>query len=798
MEFRVLYLFLIFPLFIFSQDITISGIVIDGNNNPIAYSNVIVLNPTDSTTVHGSISDENGTFKIIDVKEGDYIVQVSFLGYKTYSEKINLSKNLNLTISLTEENEALDEVEITVKRPTLKRETDRLIFNIESTSLTEGNIWDVLRSAPGVLMMNDQILVKNSANIIYLINDKRIHLSGDDLQQLLSGTAADAVQSIEVITNPPAKYDAEGDAVINIKMSKNLISGYNGSLYSNYTQGIYPRVSVGTNHFFKSKKTSLFAGYSFNLKKVNRINEEEINFINNNTIVGKWDTEIDRNTSSKNHNANLNFDYYINDKNTFSVSGNASITPDWERTTNSVTQAIDSTFTSLNKTDDDKFNIALNADYVYESEKGSKLSFNVHHTDYNYDRFQDVATTYRDGGNVFLRSNMFNTTSNQDIKIYSGQIDLELPLKKNGAFELGVKSSNIDSKSDINQVLTNSNTETLDLNNSGIFNYNEDNIAGYISLSKEWEKWDLSLGLRTEYTEGEGVLESESSNTNNFDYFKWFPNFNLTRNFNENHSLGVSYNKRIERPTYSNLNPFRFFLNDNAFVTGNPNLLPSITELVALSYTIKQTYTFEVYYRKSENPFSELSFQDNETNQIKYVASNLKQNVDFGFDFSTYTPITKGWTTYALTSVFKDEAEFLDIENNNSLETNEQWSFYGNWINYFTFLKDESLSADLSLLYISPIIDGGGEVTSRTQVDLGLKKTFNKGKWTLSLRASDIFLTSDFTIENKYNNQNNKYYAKFDNQWVRLGLRYKFGNTRLQTNENTKELEERERIKNER
>lgn len=781
-----------------AQDFTISGFVNDSNRKSIAYTNVILLNPTDSTTVTGSISDENGKYKIFELKKGDYILKASFLGFKTYSETISLLKDINLNITLEEEKEALDEVEIIAKRPTLKRTVDRLIFNIESTSLTEGNIWDVLRNTPGVLMMNNQVLVRNSPSIIYLINDKRVYLTDSDLEQLLSGTAADAVKSVEVITNPPAKYDAEGDAVINIIMSKNLISGYNGSLYSNYTQGIYPRYSAGTSHFFKSKKTSFFAGYGFSAKKVKRVNEEEISFINNNAIVGNWDTEIDRNTTSKNHNANLNFDYFINDKNTFSVSGNASISPYWKRTTNSFTQAVDSTFTSKNNTDDDKFNIALNADYVYESEKGSKLSFNAHHTNYNYDRFQDVSTIYIDDNNAFIRSNSFNTTSNQEIKIYSGQVDLELPIKENGAFGIGFKASNIDSKSDINQLLTNSGTEMLDLSNSGIFNYKEDNIAGYISLSKEWEKWDFTLGLRTEYTEGEGVLESSVNNTNNFDYLKWFPNFNLTRNFNENNSLGVSYNKRIERPTYSDLSPFQFFLNDNAFVTGNPNLLPSITELATLSYALKDTYTFEVYYRKSENPFSELSFQDNITNQIKYIASNLKQNVDFGFDFSTYTPITDGWTTYAVTSVFKDEAEFIDIENNNSIETNEQWSFYGNWINYFTFLKDRSLSADLSLLYISPIIDGGGEASSRAQVDFGLKKTFNKGKWIVSLRASDIFLTSDFTVENKYNNQNNKYYAKFDNQWVRLGLRYKFGNTRLTTNENTKELEERERIKNER
>ena len=642
--------------------------------------------------------------------------------------------------------------------------------------------------------MNDQVFVKNSPSGIYLINDRRVHLSGTDLQQLLSGSAADAVKSVEVITIPPAKYDAEGDVVINILMSKNLISGYNGSLYSNYTQGIYPRYSGGTSNFFKSKKTNLFLGYGFNWLKVSRINNEEIKFIENNAIVGNWDTDIDRNTLSKNHNAKINFDYFIDDKNTFSISGNANILPYWKRSTNSFTQAIDSTFNSLNNTNDDKFNIAVNADYVYESKNDNKLSFNFHHTYYDYDRFQEVNTEYKDQNNDFLRSNSFNTSSNQEIKIYSGQSDLEMPFKENGLLELGFKASSIDSNSEINQLLTSSNTEIIDLANSGIFNYEENNIAGYISFSKEWEKWNLSLGLRTEFTEGTGDLEGLSSETNKFDYLKWFPNGNITRKFNENNTLVISYNKRIERPGYSDLNPFQFFLNDNAFVAGNPNLLPSITEFLTLSYTLNTAFTFEVYYRKATNPFSELSFQNNESKQIKYIASNLNQNIDFGFDFSTYTPISSNWTTYAVTSIFKDEAEFFDIENNNSLETNEQWSFYANWINYFSFLEDKSLSADLSILFISPIIDGSKEVSTRAQLDFGIKKSFNKGKWILSMRASDLLQTSDFNVSNNYNNQDNQNYAKFDNQWLRLGLRYKFGNTKLQTNESIKELEERDRL----
>lgn len=788
-----LIIFLLLPIFLVAQEYSISGFVKDQIDTPIPYSNIIILKPQDSTLVTGAISDDNGSFKIENLQQNSYILKATFLGYKTFFKNLQINKDAKLNITLFEDLESLDEVEITVKKPTLKREADRLIFNVESTSLTEGNIWDVLKSTPGVLMMNEEILVKNSSNIIYLINGKRVYLSGYELQQLLSGSSAEAVQAIEIITNPSAIFDADGDAVINIKMSKNLISGYNGSIYNNYTKGVYPRNLAGTSHFFKSKHLSFYAGYSFDIKTINRINKEEVNFIENDAVVSSWNTDVDRNTRSKSHNANLNLDYDINNKNTLSISGNANLTPYWKRSTNSFTQAIDSTFSSKNKTNDDKINIAGNIDYVYQSDNGGKLSFNLHHTNYAYDRTQDVVTDYRDVSDNLLNINNFSTAANQAIKIYSGQADLALQFEKGGTFEIGAKISNIDSKSDIAQFITNNNSEVLDLDNSGIFDYNEDNLAGYLNFQKTWTKWDLSLGIRSEYTKAEGNLESTVNQPNDFDYLELFPTFNLTHKFNENHSLGVGYNRRIERPTYANLNPFKFYFNDNSYVEGNPKLKPAITQITTLTYTIKDTYTFEAYYRVIDNLFTELTLQDNVNNEIKYLATNLNKNTDFGLDFSTYTDLTSNWNIYAVVSGFKDKTEYFD--ENNTLISQTRWSFYGNWINYFSFLKDKSITADLSVLYISPIIDGPAEVSSRAQVDFGLKKSFNNGKWTLSFRASDVFLTSNFTIKNNYNNQNNQYYARFDNRWVQLGLRYKFGNTKLQTNQNTKELEERDRLK---
>lgn len=778
----------------FSQDYTISGALIDENNQPVSYANIILIRASDSIVYKGTSSNEDGKFIFNNVQANTYTLHISFVGFKDYVHTILVDADSVLeTIYLEEANEALDEVEIIAKKPTLKKEQDRLVFNIENTSLTEGSIWDVLKGTPGILMINDEITVKNSDNVIYLINDKRVYLSDQELQQLLSGTNANAVQSVEVITNPPAKYDASGGAVINIKMNKNLVTGYNGNMYGNYTQGVYPRYNLGTGHFFKNDKVNVFFNYSYGYNKVNRINTADILFTENNTTTGSWQSDIDRNTTSKTHNASVNIDYDFDEKNTLSLSTSTTQTPYWKRNTTSITQAIDSTFNSRNDTNDDSKNWAVNLGFQNTSEKGNVFSANFNYTFNNYERFQDVTTDYFDASSVFLRTNSFEAHSMQDVNIFTGQADYSMTFENDGTLDFGGKLSFISADNDFQQYLTGGNSQTLDIDNSGIFDYSEKIYAGYLSYAKSSDKWDYSLGVRAEYTEGTGDLTTVE--TNNFDYLKWFPTFSITYNLNEKHSLGLSYNKRIERPAYSDLNPFQFYLNDNTFVVGNPNLKPTISQTTTVSYTLNQTFTFELYYRYEENPISELTFLDNEDNKVRYQAANLKQEIDYGFDFLTYTPWTDFWSVYVVNSIFHDQAQFFAEESGNSIEENSRWSMYSNLINYFNLDKDQTLNAELSLLYISPIIDGSAEVSSRAQVDLSLKKSFNNGKWIASLALNDIFSTSDFTVKNDYLNQRNKYYAKFDNQWFRLGLRYNFGNTKLKTNQSNASQAEQDRIK---
>ncbi|WP_274476403.1 outer membrane beta-barrel family protein [Mangrovimonas aestuarii] len=796
MEIRLIHLLALFLCAVlgYSQGLELDGTVLDDKNSPIAYANVILLSQKDSTLVSGVTSNEKGIFHFQDLRPGNYILTTSFMGFKSYSLTLELENKMEIPPIILKENEQrLNEINLVGTKPTLKKEVDRLVFRVENTALTEGSIWDVLRGTPGILMINDQITVKNSANIIYLINGKRVYLTGNELQQLFSSSNAAYVQSIEVITNPPAKYDAEGGAVINIKMSKNLITGYNGSLFANYTQGTYPRPSVGTSHFYRRKNTGIYLSYTYDAEKLNRIDRSNIVFTENESPIGSWKSDVDRNTSSKSHNANLNVEHAFNDKNELNFSANTNYTPYWKRSTQTATQAIDSSFNSLNNTNDNKLNLALNLDYSHQSNKGNKLSSNLHFTNYDYDRLQNVTTDYIDANGIFIRNNSFKAISDQKTNIYSGNLDYSIPMKNEATFETGAKVAFVETENDIEQALTNNGLTLYDNLNSGVFDYKETTLAAYVSYSKTWGSWSLNSGLRAENTS----IDSKTSgafNDNTQDYFKVFPTVIFSYNFNNNHNFSLSYNKRITRPSYTNLNPFKFYLSDNAFVQGNPDLNPTLSHLTTLSYTLKDTYTFELYCRFEKNPISEIPLQDNNNNKIKYVATNLKEAHDYGFDFITYKPLTNAWSIYLVNSIFYDTAEFFALENNTPLQSNQRWSMYTNAVNYFSFLEDKSLNAELSILYISPVIDGPSRVSSRTQVDITIKKSFLEGKWIASMAMNDIFRTTDFTVTNNYLNQDNKTYSCFDNQWFRFGVRYNFGNTDLKANTTTTSHNERERL----
>ncbi|MFK7750863.1 MAG: outer membrane beta-barrel protein, partial [Kordia sp.] len=531
MNLKITSFFVLFTFFtvLGQETYQVSGkLIASDSETAISFANAVLLR--DGDVIKGSSSEASGTFLIENITSGTYTLNISFLGYKTYSKDIEVTSDLNLgTIVLQKDMEALDGVTITNKKPVLKREVDRLVFNIQGTALTEDTTWEVLRRTPGVIVINNTLSIKNSTPTVY-INDRKVHLSASEIYQLLEGTPAETVKSVEVITNPPARYDAQGGTILNIVMTKNLVVGYHGSVYGNFTQGVFPRYNGGINQFYKRGKFNIFGNYNYTHSKINRDNDERINYLDAaNTTTAIWNSLINRNERSNQHNFNLNVDYEFDEKNTLSFSGNLLYLPYWKRNTSTNSVVDDQTVANedfsllaLNTYNQDKHNLGLNVDYVHHFEKeGEKLSANVHYTNYDKASGQRVSTDYTVVANPDF-STAFTTNAGQRTNILSGQVDYELPIDETINFEAGIKAANIETKSNLWQFNIENGVSVLDLTNSDTFQYDESIFAGYVSYAKNWEKWSLKVGFRGEQTEIKGnSLSTNQVNTQN--YFKLFP-----------------------------------------------------------------------------------------------------------------------------------------------------------------------------------------------------------------------------------------------------------------------------------
>ncbi|WP_282042123.1 TonB-dependent receptor domain-containing protein [Winogradskyella flava] len=786
-------IFIVLSLNAFAQDFSILGKVVDANGSPIEFANVILSAENEESFFKGTSTDENGFFRIENLEDTAYLIRISFIGFQDFEQKIILKGNLDLKIiQLDEFSENLDEVTVIAKKPTITRKPDRLIFNVESTALIEGSTLGVLKSTPGVIVSESGINIKSAPAVVF-INNRKVQLTSDELIQLLENSPANSIKSIEVITNPPASYDADSGSVINIVMSKNLITGYRGSVVANYTQGVFPRYNVGTSHYFKNDKINLNVNYSYTNQKINRDQDDEIDFFDTSDNIDEmWKSNTNRNTWSETHNLNLNFDYYFDDKNTLSLTSTGLYMPYFKYQIKNRTNIFDengdfeSSFTADNLSRDNKYNIGTDLIFRHDFDNNANLTFNGHFTLYDYERDQKV---FQDELND--DDSEFNTLANQDTQIITGKVDYNLPIDDNSIFDAGLKYSNANTESDITRLNIVNGQEVLDTENTNAFKYDENVFAAYANYSKSWDKWDINIGLRAEQTniEGESLTLEE---TNTQDYLNWFPNASISHQFSENVSLRANYKRSIVRPSYTDLNPFTFFLNENTVVLGNPSLVPTYLDHYVVGTTFLKYFTVEAYYIDYDGDIVELPRQNNETNVIAYTPTNLDKKVDFGFDFAVEFSPTKNWFLYAVTSFYNitEESDFGE-----GFVELKQWSNYSVLQNSLSLLEDKSLNINLTLYWLGKNLQQFQTVENRLASELSVSKSILDNRGVISLAIDDIFNLQDYDSSIRYLNQSSRNFTDSDNRFIKVGFRYNFGNTKLNTNERTTSAEERKRLK---
>lgn len=780
---------------------TVKGSLTDQKDQPVAYANVVLLEKDSITVYRGTVSEEDGSFSFENIAPDTYVLSASFIGYLRMHRQIEVNGDTNLgTLVLSEDIDSLEEITVTAKRPTVTKSIDRITFNVENTTLSTGNTYDILKRTPGVIESQGQLLVKNRPATVY-INDRRVYLTQQELQQLLEGFSAENIRSVEVITNPPAKYDAEGGAILNIQTSRNISVGYKGSFNATGTFAVEPKYLVGTSQYYKNNWLNVFASYNLNTRTDYKNDESRIEFYRpNGSVDSRWLNGFERYTNTLSHNLNTILDFTLSERSALSLSANVQLTPKANSDIAGLTEIfnpqnqLDSLFTTESRLENEQENILLSATYTLELGEEASLSAVGNYLSYEDDQAQQVGTRYFSSAGDLLNSNSFRTIAGQSTDIYTGRIDFS-GSPGSTAFETGVKYSGITSRSGQDFFGANVSAQQSTGELSDEFDYDENIYAAYASISKDWEKWSIKGGLRGEYTDVTGISRSLGP-VNDQEYFELFPTFYVMHTPGENHSFGVDYSRRIERPRFQSLNPYRYFLNENNYNVGNPNLRPSISNKINFNYTFKNKLSFDLYWDRANDATAMLPFQDNENRVLRTVNANMDFEQQFSLDVQFYDYIRDWWYLYVYSSVFYMQADFFAFESDNQIVTNDMISTYISAQNYFTFSKDRTFSGELTGSYLPNFVSGSYRFEEPQYIiSAGLRKSFFDNRLIASVNVDDIFNRQNIPLTSQYLNQNNSFYVREgETRRLRFGLIYKFGNFRLRDNQRAINTEEGERL----
>ena len=801
------FFFLLFSATIFGQQSKISGTVLDQNNAPISFVTVLVNNVSEekgasgAVFVKGTTTDDLGNFTLENVEHGNYTLHFSFIGFQSQTKQIHLTSPVFLgAIVLLESSEMLDQAVITIKRPTIQKSPGRLVFNVENTSVASGSVLDVLRKTPGVVVSQQGVSVKNNSPVIY-VNNKRVYLSSKETLSLLESTNGSLIKSVEVITNPSSKYDADATTVLNINTTRAVAVGYKGSASGVYQQAVYAKYNLATAHFYKNDWLNAYGSYSYSPRKEFKEDENNTRFFapDETTTSGYRDSYFTRVTKSNAHQANVVLDLTANEQHSFGVSARVFVSPNkrFENQALSLNtnrqRQLDSTFTTASGSTRNTSNIALNASHTFSlANSETQLVTQANYITYSADRAQDVETNYFLPSGQQLRNNNFTTTGNQASTIFTGQIDLSAPLVS-GALDWGLKISDIKTSSAQDFFDQTEQGAVLNPSLSDDFQYQENIFAAYFNITRDWEQWSLDLGLRAEQTEVRATSKNLGEVNNQY-YFELFPKMSLLYTANENNSFGLSYSRSIARPNYESLNPFRYFINENNYTDGNPNLVPEIDSKYTFSYTHNNTWFLEAYYWHIKNPLEELRFQNNTTRALQNLETNLIKGYQYSLDVTYAKSVTSWWYLQVVTSGFFIENEFLAQQSAQQTALANTYGFYGQIYSGLVLSEQANITSDVTALYISNLIFGSYTYKNQFNLSASVRKKIWDKKASITLGVDDIFNTNNIPVVSRYANQDNGYFARTESRLFRVGFTYNFGNSKLRDNNREITTKESDRL----
>ena len=760
----------------------ISGKVIDETTKEsLPYVNIVIYDMA-KKVITGGITDDNGEFKVKDIPRGNSLVEIQFIGFKTFSKPISITseeKNISLgTISLQEDSAKLDEVVVRAETSTVIQKVDRKVINVGKDLTAAGTTAsELLNNVQSVSVdsQTGQISLRGNSNVRVLVDGRPTNIPA---AQLLRQLPSNSIKSIELITNPSAKYNPDGmSGIINIILNKNANTGFNGSLDTGVTAGHYVRYNASTNMNYKTGKVNFFVNYgynggdNYNFGFVERpgINLQEFKFINEN----------------QSHLVKFGADFYLNDKNTLSFY----TTQNW----------FDGFASGRSRISDTNGNLLINAPNTQDNTSPTG-TYNVNYkVDFKKEGHNlELEATYSntDAENLLTNlddidpTNINNFFNDIESKRNNTQLNLDYtnPLNEKTKLELGLeyRGDNTDNLNDTDQQVF---TQTgQDFVGNSDFQFERNILSGYVNYAKTMDKFTMQLGARLESFTVDGTFSRYIGNSFNTinetlvvdqEFFNVYPSAFFTYSPTEKNQWQISYSRRIDRPGIQQVNPIREWSTPLIVSVGNADLVPQFTNSYELNYTrqIKGgNLTFGTFYRKISDVISRITNPDPANPTVGQILTftNFSDTDAYGLEFSTNFKINNWWRVNSSMDFYSQE----QLGNIDNTGTNpQQLSVQNNVFNARvsnSFKATKNLRFQLFAMYRGPQKDIQWDVEKMWMMNLGASWTVLNGKGTINFRVNDIFRGMNFTFnsENPFV-QNGKF--QWESRTSFLGFNYRFG-----------------------
>jgi hypothetical protein len=765
---QILIIIFLFPLVTFAQ-MKVTGRVIDEMGIAVEFTQVTIFTQ-DSVVVKSGLTNEIGEFKI-ETKSGTFLIQVIQSGLVLYKNKLELNANIDLGVIKVEISKKLKEVTVLSSKKWIERKSDRLIFNVEnSIGSNIGDAIDILNITPGLRMQDDKFSIVGKSNVEVLVNNKRVLFSGDQLLSYLKSIRSENISKIEIITNPSSKYDAEGNSgLLNIVLKKNPNVGLSGNSQLSTSKNTFWSFGNGLNLNYQTEalKVSWRGNWALsrnNNLEYNKIIAPSLNSIENNT---------NRDTERKMLGSNLSLDYKFSPKSNagfvYSISKNSGESNGETATTISTPSQV------VNSSSMGKIGMILSSLNIYYTylmdKKGTKANVDFNYITNQTDNIIDNISQ----ANVFSK---LNNNRDNDFTIKTGQLDFELP-NKWCKTEFGAKFTSTNTRNFINTIV---NAGQLVSND---FTLDEHIGALYLSANKEINpKWTVSGGLRFENTNIEIRPQDSGITLNN--YNNLFPTISILFNQSEESSWSLNYNKRINRPKYQDLNPYKFYSNSFSYTTGNPFLRPSVSHNLELGYT-HNTFNLSLYGSKILDEQGTIASLEGAFQAMKlgnfYTGNSFGLNVNYSFK------LFEIWE-----SVF-----YADISYNKSTSSILQQPSFEGWGGYLSSNNNIVLNKTRTLIWFlnfwqtTYTVEGYKNIRPNANLSSGMRYSLLNKKLQLSLTVSDTFRQEIKNGVSIIENGTNEYRNYYDAQRVAFSINYMFGNNRIRGNQKKVSSEEQSR-----